>query len=79
MCSPIYRVIIEYGYRKKNSVRKHQFQIIDTFALTNDLELIKKDEGIMKKITHKIKSKNKDLDIVFKSIYVEGQYGETVY
>ena len=79
MTSPIYRVIIEYGYRKKNSVRKHQFQIIDTFALTNDVELIKKDEGIMKKIIHKIKSKNRDLDIVFKNIYVEGQYGETVY
>ena len=79
MGSPIYRVIIEYGYRKKNSVRKHQFQIIDTFALTNDVELIKKDKGIMKKIIHKIKSKNRDLDIVFKSIYVEGQYGETVY
>ena len=79
MCSPIYRVIIEYGYRKKNSVRKHQFQRIDTFALTNDLELIKKDEGIMKKITHKIKSKHKDLDIIFKSIYVEGQYGNTTY
>ena len=79
MSSPIYRVIIEYGYRKKNSVRKHQFKIIDTFALTNDMELIKKDEGIMKKIIAKIKSKNRDLDVIFKSIYIEGQYGETVY
>ena len=66
MTSPIYRVIIEYGYRKKNSVKKHQF-------------LIKKDEGIMKKIITRIKSKHKDLDIIFKSIYIEGQYGNTVY
>ena len=79
MGSPIYRVIIGYGYRKKGKVQEHQFQIIDTFALTNDVELIKKDEDIMKKITSKIKSKNRDLDIIFKSIYVEGQYGETVY
>mgnify|MGYP003632711001 FL=1 len=79
MGSPIYRVIIEYGYRKKGSVKKHQFQIIDTFALTNDVELIKKDEGIMRKIIHEIKSKNRDLDIIFKSIHIEGQYGKTVY
>jgi hypothetical protein len=79
LSSPIYRVIIEYGYRKKNSLRKHQFKIIDTFALTNDVELIKKDERIMEKIITRIKSKHKDLDIIFKSIYVEGQYGETVY
>ena len=79
MSSPIYRVIIEYGYRKKGSVRSYNYKIIDTFALTNDVELIKKDEGIMKKIITQIKSKNKDLDIIFKSVYVEGQYGETVY
>tara|TARA_R100000963_G_scaffold31071_1_gene22404 strand:+ start:175 stop:414 length:240 start_codon:yes stop_codon:yes gene_type:complete len=77
--SPIYRVIIEYGYRKKGSARHYNYKIIDTFALTNDAELIKKDEGIMKKIITQIKSKNKDLDIIFKSIYVEGQYGKTVY
>lgn len=79
MPSPIYRVIIEYGYRKKGSARHYNYKIIDTFALTNDAELIKKDEGIMKKIITQIKSKNKDLDIIFKSIYVEGQYGKTVY
>ena len=79
MSSPIYRVIIEYGYRKKGSIRNRQFKIIDTFALTNDVELIKKDERIMEKIITRIKSKHKDLDIIFKSIYVEGQYGETVY
>jgi len=79
LSSPIYRVIIEYGYRKKGSIRNRQFKIIDTFALTNDVELIKKDERIMEKIITRIKSKHKDLDIIFKSIYVEGQYGETVY
>tara|TARA_R110000796_G_scaffold244448_1_gene367524 strand:- start:364 stop:603 length:240 start_codon:yes stop_codon:yes gene_type:complete len=79
MTSPIYRVIIEYGYRKKGSVRRYNYKIIDTFALTNDVELIKKDEGIMKKIITRIKSKHKDLDIIFKSIYIEGQYGNTVY
>jgi len=79
LSSPIYRVIIEYGYRKKDSARHYNYKIIDTFALTNDVELIKKDEGMNKKIIKQIKSKNKDLDIIFKSVYVEGQYGKTVY
>ena len=42
MVSPIYRVIIEYGYRKKGSIRRHQFKIIDTFVTTKNIELIKK-------------------------------------
>jgi hypothetical protein len=46
MVKPIYRVIIEYGYRKKGSARRHQFKIIDTFATTNDVELIKKTKQL---------------------------------
>tara|TARA_R100000656_G_C3848123_1_gene106816 strand:- start:74 stop:313 length:240 start_codon:yes stop_codon:yes gene_type:complete len=79
MGSPIYRVIIEYGYRKKGAVRRYQYKIIDTFVLTNDLELIKKDKSIRKKIMSQIKTRHKELDITFKNIYIEGQYGETTY
>jgi|TARA_R110002020_G_scaffold44484_1_gene128256 hypothetical protein len=74
---PIYRVIIEYGYRKKGAVRAYQYKIIDTFVLTNDLELIKKDETIRKKIMAQVKTRHTELDITFKNIYIEGQYGET--
>ena len=42
--SPIYRVIVGYGYRKKGSARHYKYKIIDTFVLTNDIQLIKKDK-----------------------------------
>ena len=79
MPNPIYRVIIEYGYRKKGSVRHYQFKLIDTFALTNDVKMIQNSVEIRRKLIRNAKTKHKDLDIMFKSIYVEGQYGQTVY
>ncbi len=79
MPSPIYRVIIEYGYKKKGSVRQYKYDKIDTFVLTNDVEKIKKDKNLMHKILRQSKSRNQELEITFKTIYVEGQYGETAY
>ena len=79
MPSPIYRVIVEYGYKKKGSVRQYKYDKIDTFVLTNDVEKIKKDKNLMQKILRQTKSRNQELEITFKTIYVEGQYGETAY
>jgi len=79
MPSPIYRVIVEYGYRKKGSPRHYKYKIIDTFVLTNNIEAIKKDETLLNRMTREVGSKNKELEFTFKNIYVEGQYGETVY
>tara|TARA_R100000541_G_scaffold9480_1_gene17163 strand:- start:221 stop:460 length:240 start_codon:yes stop_codon:yes gene_type:complete len=79
MPNPIYRVIIEYGYRKKGSNKHYQYKLIDTFALTNDVKMIQNSAEIRKKLIRNAKTKHKDLDIVFKSVYVEGQYGQTVY
>ena len=79
MTSPIYRVIVEYGYRKKGSARHYKYKIIDTFVLTNDVEMIKKDKNLNDKMMAQIKTKNKEVEFIFKSIYVEGQYGNTNY
>jgi len=79
MPSPIYRVIVEYGYRKKGSPRHYKYKIIDTFVLTNNIEDIKKDKNLLNRMTREVGSKNKELEFTFKNIYVEGQYGETVY
>tara|TARA_R110002020_G_scaffold43653_4_gene126665 strand:+ start:983 stop:1222 length:240 start_codon:yes stop_codon:yes gene_type:complete len=76
---PIYRVIIEYGYRKKGSPRHYKYKIIDTFVLTNDVEMIKKDENLNKRMMREVGGKQKELEFVFKSIYIEGQYGNTSY
>ena len=43
MSSPIFRVIIEFGYKNKGSVRQYKYSKIDTFVLTDDVEKIKKD------------------------------------
>ena len=79
MTSPIYRVIVEYGYRKKGSARHYKYKIIDTFVLTNDIELIKKDKNLHEKMMTQIKTKNKEVEFMFKNIYIEGQYGNTNY
>ena len=79
MPSPIYRVIAEYGYKKKGSVRGYKYLKIDTFVLTNDIEMIKKDKSLIQKILIQTKSRNKEIDITFKNIYIEGQYGNTTY
>lgn len=78
MSSPIFRVIIEFGYKNKGSVRQYKYSKIDTFVLTDDVEKIKKDEGLLTRIKYKVKAK-KEIDITFKNIYVEGQYGKTAY
>ena len=79
MNSPIYRVLVEYGYRKKGSAMHYKFKRIDTFVLTDNIEMIKKDANINARIIRQLKSGNKEMDIMFKSIYVEGQYGNTNY
>ena len=79
MPSPIYRVIIEFGHKKKGSVRQYKFSKIDTFVLTNDVEMIKKDKTLKNRILRKIKAGNKEVEITFKNIYIEGQYGNTTY
>ena len=79
MTSPIYRVIIEYGYRKKGSLRSYKYKIIDTFVLTNNIEEIKKDNNLRDKMIRDVGTKNKEMDFTFKNIYIEGQYGETNY
>ena len=79
MGSPIYRVIIEYGYRKKGSVRHYKYKIIDTFVLTNDVEKIKTDKTLRERMTRNVGGKKKELEFTFKNIYVECQYGYTNY
>ena len=56
-----------------------RYEIIDTFVTTNNVELIKKNKTIRQRILRDTKTKHKDLDILFKNIYIEGQYGNTNY
>mgnify|MGYP003136198997 CR=1 FL=1 len=77
MGKPIYRVIIDFGFRKKKSIRHFVSNNIDTFVNTKDEEVIKKDNNLRKKIARKVKRKLEDIEIRFTKIHIEGQYGET--
>ena len=77
MGKPIYRVIIDFGFRKKRSARHFVSNKIDTFVNTKDEEVIKKDNDLRLKIARKVKRKLEDIEIRFKKIHIEGQYGET--
>tara|TARA_R110000824_G_scaffold397267_2_gene599847 strand:+ start:11258 stop:11497 length:240 start_codon:yes stop_codon:yes gene_type:complete len=77
MGKPIYRVIIDFGFKKKRSVRHFVSNKIDTFVNTKDEEVIKKDMDLRLKIARKVKRKLEDIEIRFKKIHIEGQYGET--
>ena len=79
MRRPIYRVIVDFGFKKKGSVRAYVSKKIDTFVLTNIKEDIKKDESLLNGIARKVKRKLSDIDIKFNNIHIEGQYGETNY
>ena len=79
MGKPIYRVIIDFGFRKKRSARHFVPNNIDTFVNTKDEEEIKKDNNLRQKIARKVKRKLEDIEIRFTKIYIEGQYGETNY
>ena len=79
MKKPIYRVIIDFGFKKKGSAKPYVSKKIDTFVLTNIEEEIKKDERLLSRISREIKRKLSDVDIQFKKIHIEGQYGETSY
>ena len=79
MGKPIYRVIVDFGFKKKGSVKPYVSKKIDTFVLTNIEEEIKKDERLLSRISREIKRKLSEIDIKFKKIHIEGQYGETSY
>jgi hypothetical protein len=79
MGKPIYRVIIDFGFKKKGSIRPYVLKKIDTFALSNVEEEIKKDENVLRKISRKCNRNLSDIEIKIKKIHIEGQYGKTAY
>ena len=77
MGKPIYRVLVDFKYRRKGSIRAYKNSKIDTFVLSDDIEQIKKDKTLQERIKLKVKSKT-EIEIQFVKIFIEGQYGETV-
>ena len=78
MKKPIFRVFVSYEIKSKKSVtRKITTGILDTFALTSNIENIKKDQELIDRICYLNKKNPNKVDITIVSVNVEDQYGET--
>jgi len=79
MKKPIFRVFISYEIKNKNTVsRKVTAGILDTFALTSNIEEIKKDKELIDRICYLNKKNLNKVDVTIVKVDVENQYGETV-
>ena len=79
MKKPIFRVFVSYEIKNKTFVsRKVTKGILDTFALTSNIEEIKNDTELIDRICYLNKKNLSKVDITITKVDVENQYGETV-
>ena len=79
MKKPIFRVFISYEIKNKAAVtRKVTTGILDTFALTSNIEEIRNDQELIDRICYLNKKKLNKVEVTITSVDVENQYGETV-
>ena len=79
MKKPIFRVFISYEIKNKTAVtRKVTTGILDTFALTSNIEEIKNNQELIDRICYLNKKKLNKVEVTITSVDVENQYGETV-
>tara|TARA_R110000824_G_scaffold70_1_gene232 strand:+ start:461 stop:721 length:261 start_codon:yes stop_codon:yes gene_type:complete len=78
MKKPIFRVYISYEIKNKGKVtRKVNTGVLDTFALTSNIEEIRNDIEFINRICYLNKKKLNKVDIIITSVDIENQYGET--
>jgi|TARA_B110000444_G_C18398571_1_gene392608 hypothetical protein len=78
MKKPIFRVFVSYEIKNKATVtRRVTTGILDTFALTSNIEEIKNDKELIDRICYLNKKKPSKVDITITTVDVEDQYGET--
>ena len=77
MQKPIFRVFVKYNIRNKGKVNRGKNGVIDTFALTDNIKTIEKDEEIHNRISYLNKKKLDKVVITITDVEVEDQYGFT--
>jgi len=78
MKKPIFRIFVSYEIKSKKLVtRKVTTGVLDTFALTSNIEEIKKDTELIDRICYLNKKKLDKVDIKITKVDIENQYGET--
>ena len=76
MQKPIFRVFVKYNIRK-GTASKGKNGVIDTFALTDNIKTIERDEEIHNRICYLNKKKLEKVVITITDVEVEDQYGFT--
>ena len=78
MKKPIFRVFVSYEIKNKATVtRKVTIGVLDTFALTSNIEEIKNDTELIDRICYLNKKNLSKVDVTITNVDVEYQYGET--
>ena len=78
MKKPIFSVFVSYEIKNKATVtRKVTMGVLDTFALTSNIEEIKNDTELIDRICYLNKKNLSKVDITITNVDVEYQYGET--
>jgi hypothetical protein len=78
MKKPIFRVFVSYDIKNKNTITRRVISgTLDTFALTSDIDEIKKDQELIDRICYINKKKPNLVDINIVKVDIEDQYGET--
>jgi len=80
MPKPIFRIFATYKiYNKVGVTRKPIGGVIDTFATTDDVNEMKKDETIMNRILYLHKKRPNKFKVEIIKVDIEDQYGFTNY
>ena len=80
MPKPIFRIFATYKiYNKVGVTRKPVKGVIDTFATTDDVNEMKKDETIMNRILYLHKKRPDKFKVEIIKVDIEDQYGFTNY
>lgn len=80
MPKPIFRIFATYKiYNKIGVTRKPVSGVIDTFATTDDINEIKKNETIINRILYLHKKRPNKFKVEIIKVDIEDQYGFTNY
>ena len=80
MPKPIFRIFATYKiYNKIGVTRKPVSGVIDTFATTDDINDIKKNETIINRILYLHKKRPNKFKVEIIKVDIEDQYGFTNY
>ena len=78
MKKPIFRVFASYIIKNKKRITRRIVKgTVDTFVLTDDIEMIKKDKELINRICYINRKLPSDVEVIIENIEVENQYGET--